>query len=107
MFLQKRLQKRREKAMRKATYRLVDGKGRVLIPKALRDAAGLEYGSIVRLDLADGKVSVCRVDIIEPCDQSPDAVEAYVRAALKTMSDSTRLELLSELSGLLQQKKEA
>lgn len=92
--------------MGKAIYRLMDGKGRVLIPKELRDAAGLEYGSIVRLGLADGKVSVRRVDVIEVGDQSPEAVEAYVRAALKTMPDSTRLDLLAELSGLLQQKKE-
>jgi len=92
--------------MGNAVYKLVDGKGRVLIPKALREAAGLEYGGIVRLGLADGKVTVRRVDVIEPGDQSPEAVEAYVHAALKTMPDSTRLKLLSELSGLLQEKGE-
>lgn len=87
-----------------AIYKLVDGKGRVLIPSFLRDAAGLEPGGIVRLGLADGKVTVRRVDVIEPGDQSPEAVEAYVRAALKTMTDSTRLEVLAELSRLLQKK---
>ena len=30
-------------------YKLVDSKGRVLIPKMLRDAAKMEYGDIVRL----------------------------------------------------------
>lgn len=90
--------------MGNAIYKLVDGKGRVLIPKALRDAAKLEYGGIVRLGLADGKVTVCRVDVIEPGDQSPEAVEAYVRASFKTMTNSTRLELLAELSRLLQEK---
>ena len=40
----------------KPIYKLVDGKGRVLIPKALRDAAKMEYGDIVRLGLADGRV---------------------------------------------------
>lgn len=44
--------------MGNAIYKLVDGKGRVLIPKALREAANLEYGGIVRLGLADGKVTV-------------------------------------------------
>lgn len=90
--------------MGNAIYKLVDGKGRVLIPKALREAAQLEYGGIVRLSLSEGKVTVHRVDVIEPSDQSPEAVEAYVHAALKTMPDSTRLKLLSELSGLLQEK---
>ena len=59
---------------------------------------------IVRLRVEDGSVSVCKVDIIEAGDQSPEAVEAYVRAAFKSMSDSIRLELIGELSGLLQRK---
>lgn len=90
--------------MNKPIYKLVDGKGRVLIPKALRDAARMDYGSIVRLGLADGKVTVCKVDIVEVGDQSPEAVEAYVRAAFRSMPDTTRLELIAELSGLLQKK---
>ena len=85
-------------------YKLVDSKGRVLIPKNLREAAKMEYGDIVRLRVEDGSVSVCKVDIIEAGDQSPEAVEAYVRAAFKSMSDSIRLELRGELSGLLQRK---
>lgn len=85
-------------------YKLVDSKGRVLIPKNLREAAKMEYGDIVLLRVEDGSVSVCKVDIIEAGDQSPEAVEAYVRAAFKSMSDSIRLELIGELSGLLQRK---
>lgn len=85
-------------------YKLVDSRGRVLIPKNLREATKMEYGDIVRLGLEDGKVSVSKVDIIEAGDQSPEAVEAYVRAAFKSMSDSIRLELIGELSGLLQRK---
>ena len=46
-------------------YKLVDSKGRVLIPKNLREAAKMEYGDIVRLRVEDGSVSVCKVDIIE------------------------------------------
>lgn len=90
--------------MSQPIYKLVDGKGRVLIPKNLRDATRMEYGSIVRLGLADGRVTVHKVDIVEVGDQSPAAVEAYVCAAFKSMPDSTRLELIGELSGLLQKK---
>ena len=53
----------------KPIYKLVDGKGRVLIPKSLRDAAKLEYGDIVRLGLTDGKVTVRKVDVVEAGDQ--------------------------------------
>lgn len=90
----------------KPVYKLIDGKGRVLIPEEMRTAAGLDYGDIVRLGVANGKVSVRKVDIIEVGDQSPEAVETYVRAAFKTMPDDTRLSLITELTGLLRQKKE-
>ena len=90
----------------KPVYKLMDDKGRVLIPKELRTASGMDYGDIVRLNISNGMVSVQKVDIIEIGDQSPEAVEAYVRAALKTMPDDTRLSLISDLTALLQQKKE-
>ena len=44
----------------KPIYKLVDGKGRVLIPKSLRDAAKMEYGDIVRLGLAEGRLRYAR-----------------------------------------------
>ena len=88
----------------KPIYKLVDGKGRVLIHKSLRDAAKLEYGDIVRLGLTDGKVTVRKVDVVEAGDQSPEAVEAYVRAAFQSMPDAVRVELIGELSALLQKK---
>ena len=90
----------------KPLYKLVDGKGRVLIPKALRDTAKMEYGDIVRLGLAEGKVTVSKVDVVEVGDQSPEAVEAYVRAAFKSMPDVTRLQLINELSILLQRRED-
>jgi bifunctional DNA-binding transcriptional regulator/antitoxin component of YhaV-PrlF toxin-antitoxin module len=90
----------------KPVYKLIDGKGRVLIPKELRSAAGMDYGDIVRLGVASGRVSIRKVDIIEVGDQSPDAVEAYVRAAFKAMPDDTRLSLITALTELLRQKKQ-
>ena len=90
----------------KPISKLMDSKGRVLIPKELRTASGMDYSDIVRLELLSGRVSIRKVDIIEIGDQSPEAVEAYVRAAFKTMPDDTRLSLISDLTALLQQKKE-
>ena len=85
--------------MSKSMYRLVDGKGRVLIPKSMREAAKLEYGDIVCLG-----ITVRKVEVIEVGDQSPEAVEAYVRTAFQFMPDSLRLDLIGELSRLLQKK---
>lgn len=87
--------------MSKPMYRLVDGKGRVLIPKSMREAAKLEYGDIVCLGMAGGKITVRKVEVIEVGDQSP---ESYVRTAFQFMPDSLRLDLIGELSRLLQKK---
>lgn len=92
--------------MSKPVYRLMDGKGRVLIPKAMRDAAKMDYGDIVCLGRTDGKITVRKVHVIEVGDQSPEAVESYVRAAFQSMPDSLRLELIGELSSLLQKKED-
>ena len=86
--------------MEKRIYKLMDAKGRVLIPKELRVETGIGYGDIVALEIADGKVTV-----IEPGDQSPETVEAFVRAAFRTMPDRLRLSLISDLSGLLNEEK--
>ena len=73
--------------MSKPVYKVMDSKGRVLIPRELRLAAGMCGGDILALQLQEGKVSVRKVEIVEVGDQSPEAVEAYVRAAIKTKPD--------------------
>lgn len=90
--------------MDRPIYKLLDEKGRVLIPKELRLAAGMDHGDIVGLGFSDGKVSVRKVDIFEVGDQSPETVEAYVRAAIRTMPDDVRLSLISDLSELMRRK---
>lgn len=90
--------------MSKPVYKVMDSKGRVLIPRELRLAAGMCGGDILALQLQEGKVSVRKVEIVEVGDQSPEAVEAYVRAAIKTMPDAVRLSLISDLYGLVREK---
>ena len=85
--------------MEKRIYKLMDAKGRVLIPKELRVETGIGYGDIVAL------VTLRKVTVIEPGDQSPETVEAFVRAAFRTMPDRLRLSLISDLSGLLNEEK--
>lgn len=90
----------------KPIYKIMDGKGRVLIPKELRVASGMDYGDIVKVGINQGTVSVKKVDLIEVGDQSPEAVEAFVRAAIKGMPDNTRLNLITDLTELLKQRRE-
>ena len=59
----------------KRTYRIVDGNGRIYLPKSVREEAGMHPG---------------------------DIIEAYVRAAVRQMPDKSRVSLLAELADLMQ-----
>lgn len=73
----------------KPVYKLIDGKGRVLIPKELRAAAGLDYGDIVRLGITNGKVSVRKVDIIE-VGQAEPACKSRVKICMAPLRCCSR-----------------
>ena len=89
----------------KPIYKIVDGKGRVLIPKELRTASGMDYGDIVRLSIHQGVVTAKKVDLIEVGDQSPEAVEAFVHAAIREMPEDTQIAIASRLLELIEQRK--
>lgn len=84
-------------------YKVLDDKGRILIPKQLRTVAEMEFGDIVRLCIQKGVVTAQKVDLIEVGDQSPQAVEAYVFSAVKTMEKQTLLSLAARLIALIEE----
>jgi len=90
---------------KKPTYKIVDGKGRVLIPKELRTASGMDYGDIVKLGISQGTVSIKKVDLIEVGDLSPEAVEAYVHAAIREMPEEKQISIAAKLLELVEQRK--
>lgn len=89
----------------KPIYKIMDGKGRVLIPKELRTSSGMDYGDIVRLSIHQGVVSIKKVELIEVGDQSPEAVEAFVHAAIRDMPENTQITLAAKLLELVEQRK--
>ncbi len=92
--------------MKKPVYKLLDEKGRVLIPKELRQKAEMEYGDILKLSVCGGKLSIVKVDIVEIGSQDPEAVEAYVNAAVKTMSHEKQVALAARILKLAQEEGE-
>ncbi len=87
----------------KGIYKILDDKGRILIPKQLRTAAEMNHGDIIKLGVQKGVVTAKKVDIIEVGDQSPQAVEAYVFSAVKTMEKQTLLSLAARLIALIEE----
>lgn len=90
----------------KPIYKVLDEKGRVLIPKALRAAAEMEHGDIVRLGVQKGVVTAKKVDLIEIGDQSPEAVEAFVRAAIREMPEDMLISIAARLLDTIEKRKE-
>ena len=91
----------------KKTYRVVDSNGRIYLPREVREEAGIHSGDIIRIQADHGGwIGIMKVELIEAGDQSPEAMEAYVRAAVRQMPDNSRVRLLSELAGLMQKDEE-
>ena len=90
--------------MKKPVYKLLDEKGRILIPKEFRQMAELESGDIVKLSVSSGKIMVSKVDIVEMGSQDPQAVEAYVNAAVKLMSPAKQVALAARILKFAQQE---
>lgn len=83
--------------MLKDVYRLIDGKGRVYLPKELRESLGLEPGGFVKLSADGCDLRVKKVHLIEAGDHSPEALEAFVEAAASTMPREKRIEIAARL----------
>lgn len=90
--------------MGKPVYRLIDAKGRVCLPKELRQVLRLESGGIVKLSVERGSLQLRKVHLIEMGDLSPEAMEAYVTAATDRMPREKQLEIAAHL--LAQARKE-
>ena len=90
--------------MTKPVYKLLDEKGRVLIPLDMRQKAEMEKGDIVKVTLSSGKIVISKVDIVEAGKQDSETVEAYVHAAVKTMSQEKQVAMAARILKLAQQK---
>ncbi len=90
--------------MKKPVYKLLDEKGRVLIPFDIRKKAEMEKGDIVKISFCSGKIVISKVDIIEVGRQDEEAVDAYVNAAVKVMSQSKQMALAEKILKLVQEK---
>jgi len=92
--------------MKKPVYKLLDEKGRVLIPLDMRQKAEMEKGDIVKVTINSGKIVISKVDIVEAGKQDAETIEAYVHAAVKTMSHEKQVALAAKLLKLMQQEGE-
>ena len=75
-----------------------------LIPLEMRQKAEMEKGDILKVSINSGKIVISKVDILEVGKQDEEAVEAYVHAAVKTMSHEKQVALAARILKLAQQE---
>ncbi len=88
----------------KPIYKIIDDKGRVYLPKGYMIRAGLEKGDIIRINMNKGNIELQKVLLVEVGDQSQEAVEAFVDAAVNVMGAEKRIQLIKRLCNTLEDK---
>lgn len=83
--------------MAKPTYKLIDAKGRVLIPYDLRVKAEMENGDIIKLTVEGPNIILSKVDIVEAGKQDAESVDTFIHAATKTMDVERQVAVASRI----------
>lgn len=89
--------------MRKFVYKVVDGSGRINIPKFMRDEAGINIGDIVKVsvDTDSNTVRVSSFDFIDLSEVSEKNIIHNI-AAMENMSDEKKVQIATYLLGSIQ-----
>lgn len=80
-----------------AVFKVLDDKGRILIPLNMRKEAEIKCGDIIKISIHKGIIHITKADLIEVCDQSKETRARYVHSAVKHMSKQEQLELAEKL----------
>ena len=91
--------------MAKPTYKLIDAKGRVLIPFDLRAKAEMENGDIIKLTVDGPNIILSKVDIVEAGKQDAESVDTFIHAAAKTMDVDRQVAVASRILKLAENNK--
>ena len=80
-------------------YKIIDNNGRVTIPKAMRDEAGISIGDIVKVsvDTNDCTVRVSRFDFIDVSEGVSDNSPNRILNVIDKMPSDKKVELASHL----------
>ena len=88
--------------MSKPIFKVVDNKGRVLIPQELRALSGIERGGIVSMVVDRGRIAVKKAIVVDGDDMPMEAKECYVQSAVREFSGKALADLLEVIARLIQ-----
>ncbi|MDL2272993.1 AbrB/MazE/SpoVT family DNA-binding domain-containing protein [Oscillospiraceae bacterium OttesenSCG-928-G22] len=80
--------------MSKAIFKVIDDKGRVVIPAPIRSTLGLSPGDIVGVAVSGGRVSVKKAIVLEDERMPLDARQAYAETVMRELPPDRLAEVL-------------
>jgi len=90
--------------MEQPIYKIIDDKGRVLVPQEMRTALGMSKGDIVALRADGGRLTVKKAVVVDGTHMPPKAKLAYVEAALREFDGEQLGDILVLSAKLLREK---
>lgn len=89
----------------KPIYKVIDSRGRITLPKALRDDVDIHTGDVVELFSEDDGISIKKVEVICLNDKTQNSLKNTAIAALKGMNEKSLIEMSKKAVSLLEKKK--
>ena len=91
--------------MSKPTFKIVDERGRVVIPKNMRESVGITIGDVVAVTVSRGSINVKKAVVLEDSKMPMDAKIAYAETIAREMNTDALTNLLELAVKLLQEQK--
>ena len=89
--------------MNKPNFKVIDDKGRVLIPKPIRSALKIENGDIVGITVEGSRIALKKAIILSDDSIPIEAKECYVQAVVREFDGKALIDLLELIARLIQE----
>jgi len=89
--------------MNKPIFKVVDDKGRVLLPHDIRTSLGIEKGDVVGITSGRGSIAVKKAVVLADESMPIEAKECYVQSVVREFDGKALVGLLELIARLIQE----
>lgn len=83
--------------MQQDVIKIIDDKGRVLIPKEMREMIDLTQGDVIKLKVVDNELHLYKVAVVDYKDSSQSDAMSVALNALSTLDASTKMKIVQSI----------
>ena len=77
--------------------KIIDDKGRIVIPKELREIASIKVGDIIKISATKKSITLRKVGIVDYEEKNPQDTESVIDNALLSLSEDSRLKIAKKV----------